>query len=313
MKTRAVIVAGLLAGLFGLGGSARAQWTFTGGYIKVGVGSDGSIIDPGTFTGIQWDGTGTGGFPVNNDIITPGTPYQFYGMGYSGGAGYGSYWLGNSLNATTVNTSSGSTFSTATTGNYGNLAYNQTMSFGQNSSVIHYTTTLRNNSATTLNNVIYASGFDPDPDVYQYGSYYTINQIVTPSVVQATGPDTGNTILIQSLPSSAVPGVVSISRSWDHDLTDLATISGGIDGIGGAGAVGQYFNGDYTIEAAWGIGSLAPGQSVEVDYNYIINGTPVTPVSPILNTPDGASTLGLLGFAVMGLNLARGFLARRKN
>jgi hypothetical protein len=310
--TKKLIAISILAlGLFGAQ-STFAQWTFKGGYLEVGVNSDGSIIDPSTSTGIRWDGTGTGAFAVNNDIITPGSPFQFYDLGYNGSFGVASYVAGSSLGATTVNTSSASAFSTLTTGSYNSLNYSQALSFGINSSVIHFSTVLTNASDTALSNVLYATGFDPDPDVYQYGSYYTINQIVSDSVVQGTGPDTGNSAIIQDLTGGATMSIVE--GNWNYEYTPSDLLAGGYPGINTlmVGSIGQYDNGDYSINAAWNLGSLEPGQSVEVDYNYIINGTPVTPTSPILGgVPDLADTATLLVISLSGLmGLARRYSRR---
>jgi hypothetical protein len=299
------LAAGLLAaGLCGTQ-TSQAQWTYTGDYLKVGVGSGGSIIDPNTFTGIQYSATG---FPaINNDIITPGTPYQFFSVGVNGSYGVSSYNDGNSLGGSAVNTSSGGNFSTLTTGNYGGVSFSQTLSLAKNSTVISFGMTLKNNTGSTIPNVAFASGFDPDPDVYQYGSYFTLNNILSKSVVQASGPDTGNTILIQALTGGDVPSIV---QGWPYD-NPYGLLSGSFSGTS---VVGANDNGDYDISEAWAVGDLAPGQTETIDYNYIINATPVTTNSPVLGTaPDMGSTFGMLGFALAGLNCCKRFIARKRN
>jgi len=279
---------------------ANAQYTLQGNYLEVGVGSDGSIINPSgsapyagqyysQFPGIIWNGAGTGfaGSYVNNDFITPGTPFQMYSIGVGGS--WGSFWGGNSLGASTIQTGP---LSTLTTGGYGGLTYSQSLSFTPGSSVINFAMTLKNPTAAAIGDIAFATGFDPDPDVYQHGSYFTDNQIVEPGVVQAIGPDTGNSIIIQDLSGGAV---ADIQADWpEYDPYDL--LNGYNDG-----------NGDYAIFDAWNVGTLEAGATETIDYNYIINATPVTSTSPIITgtVPDGASTLGLLGLALTGLGVIR--------
>jgi hypothetical protein len=312
--TLAVLAAALLSLI---SQKANAQYTLSGNYLRVGVGADGSIINPddntqtyegqyySQFPGIIYDAGGTGNFSVNNDFITPGSPYQSYAVGYGGGYGLASFEYGTSLTiSSTTNTSAGGTLSTVTKGAYGALAYTQTLSFGVNSTIINFTTTLSNTSDSTMSNVVFATSFDPDPDVYQYGSYYTVNQVVTPSVVQAEGPETTNSIIIQTVTSG---GEVEVDPSWDPNPY---AISAGSDGVNSSD-VGAYQNGDFSIGGGYNFGDLGAGDSITFNYNYIINGTPVNPTSPILTggVPDAASTLALLGLGLAGLIAARRKLA----
>ena len=80
--------------------------------------------------------------------------------------------------------------SALTTGRYGDLGFSQSINFNKNSGVIHYAVTLTNNGRSAINNVAYASGFDPDQDVYAGGNYETTNTIGTDRVV-AYAPVTG--------------------------------------------------------------------------------------------------------------------------
>jgi hypothetical protein len=45
--------------------SAMADVTVSGDYLKFGVGDNGSLIDFGTFTGLQFDPTGMATSPAN--------------------------------------------------------------------------------------------------------------------------------------------------------------------------------------------------------------------------------------------------------
>ena len=332
-SNRLFLLGALALGLFAAQ-PAYAQFDFYGNYIAVGVNAGGSIISTdygsggplnplldGTnpYLGIQWDPTGTsnfggnGGHPAyNNDFITPGTPYQSYTLGYGGGYGIASYSSGTTLTiGGTVNTSSGSTFSTVTTGSYGVLGYTQTLSFNKASSIINFAVTLTNTSDAGIGDVVYATGFDPDPDVYGYeahilapppsgDAYDTLNQIVSSSLVQAIGPISGNSIIIQDLSGK---GNVIVDPSWDSNPYNVSAAD--TDGISGQipGDIGAYQNGDYSIAAGWNFGDLAAGQSATFSYNYVINSTPVTSTGPvgIPGVPDSTSTWTLLAIGVAAL------------
>jgi hypothetical protein len=342
LGNKTMLLAGLAIALCG-GQVAHAQYNLIGNYIGVGVGPDGSIINPtagsnpaltgptygGSYSsllGIIYTPTGLGqtaGFPVNNDIITPGNPFQMSSLGVNGNFAAASYEAAdygvNLLGGTTVNTSSGSTLSTLTTGGgFAGVSLSQTLSFNKNSTIISYAVTLQNTTGSTLNNISYATGFDPDPDVYQYGSYYTQNNILSPSVVQASGPSTGNTILIQAVTPGDVPSIIPDWVYYDpYGLLGSSNpygYSGGYDGEGDF-TIGSEDDGDYAIYEAWDISSLAPGASTTIDFNYIINATPVTTTSPILGpptAPDMGSTLTMLGLALAGLNCGKRFIGKRQ-
>jgi len=302
--------------------SALAQYSLVGNQIAVGVGSDGSIINPTvgssmgsltyggsytTYLGIEWSTAQNGTYPVNNDVITPGTPYQGYSIGVNGNYGVASFYSGHTLGGTT--TQSG--LSTMTTGGgYGGVGFSQSLSFGLNSGIIHFVDTFQNTTGGTLPNVAFSTEFDPDPDVYQYGSYTTRNNILSSSVVQANGPSTGLTILIQGLTAGSIPSVVG---GWpDDNPYDLVNGTGGVT----SQTVGFTDFEDYSIGMAWELGDMTAGETETISFNYIINGTPVTTTSPILGgggtgAPDGGSTCALLGLAVAGLGYGRRLIAKR--
>ncbi|MGD1085940.1 MAG: VPDSG-CTERM sorting domain-containing protein [Verrucomicrobiota bacterium] len=309
MKSTKIILALVAAGAaVALTQQANAQYTLQGNYLEVGVGADGSIINPaGTaptiggqyysqYPGIIWNGAGTGfgGSYVNNDFITPGTPYQSYSIGVGGNYGVASYIAGTgTLGTTTTQTGP---LSTLTTGSFGGLTFSQTLSFTAGSSIINYAMTLNNPTGAALNNVVFNTALDPDPDVYQFGSYVTANTIVSPGIVQATGLDTHNSIIIQGVTPGAAASIIS---DWYSSTIDpYSHLTSENDGTPA----------DYAIEDSWDIGTLAAGASETIDYNYIINATPVTSTSTILgppSAPDGGSTLGLLGLALTGFGLIR--------
>jgi len=304
---------------------AGAQ-TLSGNSLRVGVGGDGSLINsadtsqtPDAFNsqwsvnpGIIWDGSGTGNFSVNNDFITPGTPFQMYSIGVGSNyatasfinnadSGYSAGGWAPQLGGTTVQTG---TRSTVTTGSYGGLDYSQTLSFGASSSIINFGITLTNNSASDISGVSFATGLDPDPDVYQYEAssssdvYNTINQVISPGVVEATGPLTGNSIFIQDVSGGGTASIIGNWPQFDPTTNGLLT-SGENDG-----------NGDFSIFDDWQVGTIAAGTSTTINYNYIINATPVGVGGPIPTVPDGGATLAMVAAAFTGLAIMRRRMVR---
>ncbi len=117
-------------------------------------------------------------------------------------------------------------------------------------------------------------GLDPDQDVYLGGWYNTINTIA-PGAVSARGPLSGYVITIKDLEGTGVPG---ISYWWDRNPYNL--LLGPNDG-----------NGDNTINMAWNIGTLEPGRSYEIDFQYVISVVPVPGTIMLL----ASGLLGLVG------------------
>jgi hypothetical protein len=64
-------------------------------------------------------------------------------------------------------------------------------------------------------------------------------------------------------------------------------------------------DGDFSIAMGWDIGTLAPGESAVINFEYRIAGDDVP-------TPDGGQTIMMLGGALGVLAFAKRRLARRK-
>lgn len=267
----------------------------TGNVLKVGVSDGGSLIDSAFTVGINQSPNHDGVFPPY-DFLKPGTPFEFYSIGANNSSatqGAGDYAT-NQFGGTTTNTSSGTLLSTSTTGtHWGDLAWNQSMSFGLNGGTIDFSVTLTNTGNTTLGNVVYARGLDPDQDVYAGGGYATTNTIVNGNLVTARAPITDWTIGIFS--DSMYAHTPSISGAW---YTNPYTLQSPInDGYG-----------DNTINMAWNLGSMDPGASKTVTFQYRIAETHGEVENPDA-VPDSGSTLLLLGIAFAAL---AGFSFRRE-
>jgi hypothetical protein len=294
--------------------NARAQdQVLVGQTLLVGVNNGGSIVEntvagptpTSPFIGIQYDKTGMGNYSLGYDFITPGDPYQYFSVGVNGSFASNSYDHGNPLGFTTTNTSSGGTLqATSTGGSFGGLGLTQTLSFqnsGAGAGVIQYNVLLTNTTDAALTNVAYATGLDPDQDVYFDSNYQTTNVIVSPNFIYATGVATAWTIGIQNTSAYTPTGTWIADDGWDFSdgsdrnpyNTTYGTASGSLVGPGSNYA-------DDTINMDWNLGTIAAGATVDLTYNYVIAATPSA-----AGAPDPASTLGLLGLALAGLGAVR--------
>jgi hypothetical protein len=285
----AVCSVGVLASPAALGADA----ILAGNYLRVGVNDSGGLID-GSFTvGIDYDSTGTGTW-TGFDFLKPGTPFEFYSVGYSGApylgwnsAGYNS---GNSFGATTADTSAGAMNSASTTGGvFGPLAISQNLSYADTAGFIDFAVKITNTGGVALTDVVYARGLDPDQDVYANGGYSTNNTIASGDLVYASAPITDWTIGIFS--SSPYLHVPSIRADWSSDPYSLLTPTNDGDG-------------DYTINMAFDIGTLAPGQSADIFFQYRIAETGAGVAVPEPTTLLLWSGLGAIG-AVMAYRRKR--------
>jgi hypothetical protein len=275
----------LLIACLALGTQAfGASPVLEGNYLRVGVSESGGLIDDSFVVGIDYDNTGTGSW-TTFDFLKPGAPFEFYSIGVGGSWSAAGYSSGNSFGATTTDTSVGATNSAVTTGAYGPLAITQTLSYDDSSGSIDFMVALTNTSESVLSDIVYARGLDPDQDVYAGGGFATTNTIVSGNLVIASAPVTDWTIGIFS--DSAFPHVPTINSPWDQNPYTLLIPRD--DG-----------NGDWTINMAWDVGSLAPGATAVIPFQYRIAETsgevirPPTNGTPVIPAP-GAILLGAIG------------------
>ncbi|MTV36441.1 FxDxF family PEP-CTERM protein [Duganella radicis] len=258
-----------------------ADITVTGDYLKFGVGNNGALIDFTSFTGLQYDPSGTGNFSNGVDFLTPGTPFAFYSLGVDGSVAtasgssntFGS-WTGSLALA-------GTTYVATSGGTYNGLKITQTITFDNTSNIIHTNVVLTNVSGGTLNNVAYGVGFDPDQDANTYGVYDTQNTILGQGVggaVSALGYNTGFNVTLSS--TGGWSANASITQPWETNPYTLATV-----------ATGDSYS-DSSIALGYNFGNLAKGQQISIGYDFTVTAVPEPETYAML-----IAGLGLVGFA----------------
>lgn len=276
-------IAALASGMLAPEPARADSFDLTGSYLKVGVSDSGGLIDDNFNAGIKFDRQGTGDFS-SNDFLRPGTPLEFYSLGMALGSGtvynYAGYQSGNRLAATT--SYADAYLSAQTNLSYNNLLLNQVLYFPSDGNTIHFQIFGMNLGSSKLSNVVYARGLDPDPDFYATGSYDTVNTI-SGNKVRAFGPYTG---LYVELVDQTGGGVPTVDKNADTNPFNLLVSHNPGDG-------------DYTINLAWSIGDLDPGQTFEIDFDYVLGYSSPTAV-PL------PSTILLLGSGLIGLGALKG-------
>lgn len=282
-----LVAAGLILAVSATAGATT--FTMAGDYLRVGVSDSGGLIDDGFVVGIDYDITGTSSW-TTFDFLKPGSPFEFYAIGYAGSGTAAGYSHGNSFGASSTNTSAGTMNSGTTVGTYSALSFQQDLWYADDSGFIDFHVTLTNTSATAVSDVVYARGLDPDQDVYAGGGYPTTNIIPSGDMVYGSAPVTDWTIAIFS--DSPYAHTPSIRADWSSDPYSLLTSQD--DGYG-----------DWTINMAWDIGTLNPGESAEIYFQYRIAETQGG-VEPVIPEP---MTMLAIGMGIAGL---AGYVRKRK-
>lgn len=275
----------LAAACLAAGASAfAAPVAIQNGYVLAGVSDYGTLGSNGTTSpGILFDKTGAGNYGVN-DFLTPGDPFEgFYVTSSAGSAGSNNDGdSGFGLHSPTALSATSATW-TGSSGAYGiTNTYTLTTASGRSEIAIH--TVLTNTSGSDITGLEFLRTLDPDPDVNAFGSYFTNNTVVNSSTACGSGPDSGQTICIDT--SSTIAHNAGVSADWTTSPSDY--LAGLNDG-----------DGDYAIGLAFDIGDLAAGQSISLDYSYAA-GASIGVVTPSVPEPQNVALM-LAGLGLMGV------------
>ena len=260
----------------------------TGYYKGIGETKVGMVYNPFGF--------GTGHDAYNIDFFLPGNPFEIFTVGYIQGAttAYGTnYNLGSLHQVTNVsltNTSSGNTLSATYVGIYNaKLQVTITYSFGIDDLYYSANVTLKNISASTLNDARYMRMVNADNTTDYTGNYNTVNTI------QYQQPTSGSALVLASNPTndsyqlaSGYPTIfgyystdpntrvangfnTSTTPVNPFDLLAYATVP----------AVGSTNTANYAISLTYDAGQLLAGESKSFTYSSLLTSNVASTVAAI--------------------------------
>ncbi|MEH2413106.1 DUF4347 domain-containing protein [Nostoc sp.] len=247
------------AGFFGTASAKPANFFGTSARTNIGLS-----IDP--------DGYQTGN-AFSYDVFLPGTPYEGWSIGYQqSGTTYSLQNAGgastNITATTTADTSSGNTLAATVTSNTAqNVSVVQTYSFDYTQDYWKTAVTITNNSATAIDNLRYARGYDPDIAVDAGGGTTTTNTIVN------TIASDGKVIISAEVPSSDPSFATYGARpsyyvSFDPSARAFLSpslFSPDINSLS-VGAKGATVTADNGVALWFDVGALAAGASKTVQF-----------------------------------------------
>jgi hypothetical protein len=291
-----------------LASAGATPLTLTGSFIQVGISDYGTFGSNGTAEpGILVDPTGKGNFStggIPNDLLTPGTPHDGFAIN-STQTGLvindNNFVSGFGTNSPTLLTGAAAKgFSNAATwtGSASGVQVSNSYFFNTTDNRIAIVTTITNNTTSNVTNLYFGRSEDPDPDVLRFGTFNTNNtqgdsKTAPNNLVSAAGASTGYTIGILNTSTTFTSNTEISSNCCNNN--DPALVFNGTDPNSMPAVFPTTNNGDFGLQMAWLLGTLAPGASDTVTYDYVFgaNQATVTGAVPELST----WAMMLLGFA----------------
>lgn len=282
---------------------ASAQVVLDGNFIKVGIGTAGTLgVGGSTSPGLIHDPSGTGTFDPNTDYITPGTPHESFAL-VSDQSGFqvndnsvsGRAFTGSGPTLLTGAAANGFDNAATWTGSNRYASITNSYFFNDGDERILVTTTIT--ALTNLTNVAFGRSVDPDS-----GGFNSINQrgntlFGVDDFVGSASATNGRTLALVNLNGSTLVHTTQINSDCCSAINpnDVLAHTGG--------DLGTAATGDYGINLAYRIGSLAAGNSVTLNYAYAV-GTRIAVVgggSTPGAVPEPATwAMMILGFGLIG-------------
>ncbi|MEG0976714.1 MAG: hypothetical protein RSF42_18620 [Comamonas sp.] len=273
-----------LAGFVSLAaaGAFATPLTLENNWIQVGISDYATLGSNKSATpGILYDPTGTQTYG-NNDFLTPGTPHELFTVQYTrdtttfsqynNNVGIGNF-SPNTL--TQISAAEVTTSGASSQVDVGNVAIKHDYALNTDGTKhqIAITTTVTNNGSTAMTGVKFLRSLDPDPDVNNYNSYATDNNVISSTQVCATGIQSNQTICLLSNDTAYPDKIAGITPGWTTDPDSFLQDSAGQTQTTGDHSIGLYI----------ALGDIAPGASKTVTYSYLLASTLVQAVTPTIS------------------------------
>lgn len=228
-----------------------------------------------------WLVSGIGKSAYMGDYFVPGTPFEGFEVEVNGVKGR-NWAAGMGVNELTTTATS---FSSSVSeqrgvweGNFGNLSMTQTTVLKKSKLYFVIYVDFVNTGTTTLNNVYYHRGLDPDNEEPWSCQYYTINEIVyQPSLanknclVSAIGNTYGSFAYLGLGTKDCRAKCMNIPGWHPGSLAGLYNQSGTSAGYNyNVGWKTASTTSDEAIGVVWNLGNLAPGQKTSLAFTYIL-------------------------------------------
>ncbi len=284
------------------------------------------------------DGWTTGAPPTMGDYTYPGSPYEGWGIQVGSPAGLNWAFVSNgSITGPGSLTGSNTGYSNTggkLTGRWqgttaaGALRIDMETRVDTNASWVVVTAKLYNTTASTLNNIYYFRGCDPDNDQAHGGSFTTDNfvnyQNDADHRVGVAGIGQVYTYAYLQVCTKDCRAKALVHDYWPIDfyVTDLATVHSGTAAIVPFYTVGVNDPGDIGIAIVYNLGNLCPNDSTFVSYAYtfpntavaidsafpeptlVVNGVPVPPAAAPAATYDTFNVCLYPGMTVLPVDLS---------
>ena len=287
------IAALVAASLFTTHALAAVTLDLSGDYVRIGVSDYGTIgSKSNTSPGILYDNSGTGTFNTAYDYLTPGSPFEGFGITLTTGGATTNYHNNNTgiqnITGGVLTDYSGTAYNGTTfdnravwTGSTTNFDLAHDYRFNNNQKFVDITTVLT--AKADLTDLYFGRFTDPDARAAAGDSSATLNALgygVIPSnqVVFSEATVSKYALGLYSADTNVGAG---ISSSWSPLG---ATYYNGANGG----------NGDYTIGLGWYLPTLANGATATFNYAYIFGPSAFAAGETAVTSGAGGGTPGVV-------------------